>query len=96
MYKLKGELETIQLVMENKFRKPKVEDLKRNIAIVLQQLKGFPLKVAIASLEKALKAKSAKTMINDIQKAKEILFNAVNSSTVVFIKKNPDLILVKM
>lgn len=96
MYKLKGELETIQLVMENKFRKPKVEDLKRNIQIVLQQLKGFPLPKAIASLEKALKAKTAKSMIKDIEKAKEILFNAVNSSTVVFIKKNPDLILVKM
>ena len=96
MYKLKGELETIQLVIENKFRRPKVDDLKRNIQIVLNQLQGFPLRVAISSLEKALKAKTSKTMINDIQKAKEILFNAVNSSTVVFIKKNPDLILVKM
>lgn len=96
MYKLKGELETIQLVMENTFRKPKVEDLKRNIEIVLSQLKGFPLQKAIAFLEKASKAKSAKAMINDIQGAKQILFNAVNSSTVVFIKKNPELILVKM
>ena len=96
MYKLKGELETIQLVMENKFRRPKVEDLKRNIEIVLRQLRGFPLRKAIEFLEKALKSKTAKSMIKDIEGAKQILFNAVNSSTVLFIKRNPDLILVKM
>jgi len=95
LYKLRAELETIQLVMENKFRRPKIEDLKMNINIVLTQLKAFPLPKAIISLENALKAKSAKAMINDIQTAKQILFNAVNSSTVVFIKKNPELILIK-
>ena len=96
LYKLKGELETIQLVMEQKFRKPKPDHLRKNIQIVLNQLKPFALNKAKEHLEKASKAKTAKVMIEDIEKAKEILYNAVKSSTVVFIKKNPDLILIKM
>lgn len=96
LYKLKGSLETIQLVMENKFRRPKIEDLKTNIKLVLDKLKGFSLKKAIDSLEKALTAKSAKLVFKYIDNAKEILFNAINSSTVLFLRKNPELILVKM
>jgi hypothetical protein len=96
LYKLRGELETVQLVVEQKFRRPNVDDLKKNIQIVLNQLQPFSLNKAKEHLEKALKAKNAKAMIKDIETAKQIIFNAVNSSTVVFLKKNPDLILVIM
>jgi uncharacterized protein YjgD (DUF1641 family) len=96
LYKLRGELDTIQLVMENKFRKPKVADIRTNLKIVLSQLQGFDLPKAKEHLENAIKAKSAKKMFEEIEKAKEIVFNAVNSSTVVFIRKNPEVILVRM
>lgn len=96
LYKLKGELETIQLVMENKFRKPKPVDLRKNIQVVLNQLKPFSLDKAKEHLVQASKSKTAKTMIEHIELAKQILYNAVKSHTVLFLRKNPELILVKM
>lgn len=96
MYKLKSELETIKLVIENKFRKPKLEDLKRNIELILTYLNRFSLMVAVKHLENSLKSKSNEGLLKYIEKTIQILYNAVNSATTVFLIKNPELILVKM
>lgn len=90
LYQIKGQLGTISLVMVNKsgFREPKINDIKRNIKIILDSLKFVDLKNIKDKLQSVLET-SSKTKIKAlILSAEEDLYNIVNRITLDWILKN--------
>ena len=94
-YKLHNEINTIQLVIENTFRKPKMEDLENNIEIIMNQLKPFSLKFIESHLKKLLFTLTEKSMLEHLEKVKQFLFKKVNNATKKLIDKHPEFILVR-
>ena len=91
LYKIKGHLGTLGLVIENKsgFRKPKIHDIKKNIQIILSDLNAFDIP-ALKHLKNAYKAKSMKQIEKHLIKAEENLFIIINKQTLNWVLKNKD------
>lgn len=91
LYKIKSQLATIGLVMENKsgFRKPQLSDVKRNIQIILADLGAFDLP-ATKFLKSAYEAKTMKQINQFLIKAEENLYNTINKTTLEWVLKNKD------
>ena len=94
LYKLFGEINTIELVIENTFRKPKKDDLKNNIQSIMDRLHLLNLTVIETNLQKAINSTNAKQMIKYLNEARDVLFKIINDETLHFLKKHPDYILV--
>lgn len=94
LYKLKSEIDTVLLVMENTFRTPPVEDLVRNIKIIRQRVDSVDnTSGAVRNLDLASQAKSAKKMAEYLEKSKKILESLINKSALDFIRKNKNVLI---
>jgi hypothetical protein len=92
LYKIRSELKTIQAVLEQTFRKVKLEQIHGNIQLIIAQLRG---QSEIASLlQSALKQRTPKSISQYLEKASEILFSDINKSTLGFVSQNKNLLLV--
>ena len=92
LYKIRSELETIQAVLEQTFRKPKLEQIYTNLKLVLEQIKGQP---AIRShIENAMKQRTPKAISQYLEKASDLLFDEINKSSLRFVSQNKNLLLV--
>lgn len=94
LYKLKSEIDTVLLVMENKFRTPPVEDLVRNIKIIRNRVDTVPnTSGSVRNLDLASQAKSAKLMAEYLNKSKKMLDALINKSALDFIRKNKNVLI---
>ena len=84
-----NELSTIELVIENTFRKPKLEDVRNNIKIILNQIHSLHLNAIESHLNKAINSLTGKAMIKHLDEAKNMLFKLVNDTTLQFIEQHP-------
>ena len=94
LYKLKSEVDTILLLMENTFRKPPEDELKRNIKIILKGVASTDeAKSAEKYLSLASSANSATKMRDNLEKSKSILDEVINKKSLDFISKNKNVLL---
>jgi hypothetical protein len=92
LYKLKSEMETIQSVLEQTFRKPKLEQIHYNLKLILEQLKGQPTLRSL--IESTLKQRTPKAISQYLEKASDLLFDEINKSSLRFVSQNKNLLLV--
>ena len=90
--KSKTDLETLILVLENKFRKPKLEDVCNNIQIIKQNIGGVSevefKSTLYKDLDKICSYKNQTSIIKNLKKVINYLQKKVNETTLHFIKKN--------
>lgn len=94
-YKLFGELNIIELVIQNTFRKPKIIDIKCNIEIMIDQLQPYNLHAIESHLKQSLDAVSSKAMLKHLNEAKDLFFKKINNAAKKFIQEHPEYILVR-
>jgi hypothetical protein len=92
LYKIQSELETIQAVLEQTFRKPKLEQIHTNLKLVLEQLRGQPTLRSL--IENAMKQRTPKSISQYLEKASDVLFDEINKSSLRFVSQNKNLLLV--
>ncbi len=92
LYQVKGQIGTILLVMENKnkFREPKISDIKNNVKIILGDLKMYPLENIKKKFEVILSTKGKKKIANTLSSIEEDLFDIINRATLEWVLKNKD------
>jgi hypothetical protein len=81
IYKIKSNLQTLLLLLEQTFRKPNLDDVKYNIEIIK---KDIPKNIKISNIENMNKKKLTKTIESLIKKLNEI----INSESIKWINKN--------
>jgi len=90
--KSKTDLETLILVLENKFRKVKLEDVCNNIQIIKQNISGVSevefKSTLYKDLDKICSYKNQTSIIKNLKKVINYLQKKVNETTLHFIKKN--------
>jgi len=90
--KSKTDLETLILVLENNFRKPKLEDICNNIQIIKQNITGVSeveLKPTLhEDLDKICSYKNQTSIIKNLKKVINYIQDRLNETTLHFIKKN--------
>jgi hypothetical protein len=92
LYKIRSELKTIQMVLEQTFRKPKIDQIHTNIRLILEQLHG---QSAVSKLlSSALMQRTPKSISQYLEKASEILYSDINKSTTAFVSQNKNLLLI--
>jgi hypothetical protein len=92
LYKIRSEIKTIQMVLEQTFRKPKIEQIHTNIRLILEQLHG---QSAVSKLlSSALMQRTPKSISQYLEKASEILYSDINKSTTAFVSQNKNLLLI--
>jgi hypothetical protein len=92
LYKIRSELKTIQDVLNQTFRKVKLEQIHGNIQLILAQLRGHSDITSL--LQSALIQRTPKSISQYLEKASEILFSDINKSTLSFVSQNKNLLLV--
>jgi len=92
LYQLKGQIETILLVMENvnNFRNPKISDVKDNIKLILSELEPLPTTDVRRKLEVALNSTKKNKIMKNLKDAEDDLFLIINQITADFVLKNKD------
>jgi len=94
LYKIKSEIDTILLLMENTFRTPPVKDLVENIRIIKERLESTETSVSgVKYLSLAEKSTTAKKMAENLEKSKNIINDLVNKKALDFISKNKNVLL---
>ena len=94
LYKLESEVDTVLLLMENTFRKPPTDDLKRNIKIIMDRVASTDeAKSAEKYLSLAMSSSSAVKMRDYLEKSKSILNAVLNKKSLDFISKNKNVLL---
>ena len=91
--KCKNELEILMLVIENKFRKPKIEDIHYNLSIINQWADEAGLNIS-KQIDSMLNKKSLTSLYKSIDKLALKLFEIVNKSSYLFLKKKSNLNLI--
>jgi hypothetical protein len=90
--KSKTDLETLILVLENKFRKVKLEDVCNNIQIIKQNIGGVSevkfKSTLYKDLDKICSYKNQTSIIKNLKKVINYIQKKVNETTLQFIKKN--------
>jgi len=90
--KSKTDLETLILVLENKFRKVKLEDVCNNIQIIKQNIGGVSevkfKSTLYKDLDKICSYKNQTSIIKNLKKVINYIQKKVNETTLHFIKKN--------
>jgi hypothetical protein len=90
--KSKTDLETLILVLENKFRKVKLEDVCNNIQIIKQNIGGISevefKSTLYKDLDKICSYKNPTSIIKNLKKVINYIKRKVNETTLEFIKKN--------
>lgn len=90
-YKLLSEIKTIQDVINQDFRIPELSDIRTNIRLILERLKGQDAVRKI--LTSTLKITNKKSILQYLEKASDLLFDKINDETIGFISQNKNLLL---
>jgi hypothetical protein len=94
LYKLGSEIDTMLVLMENTFRKPPTDDLRRNIKIILDGVASTDeAPSAVKYLGLAKSATSATKMRDYLEKSKSVLKEVLDKRTLDFISKNKNVLL---
>jgi hypothetical protein len=95
LYKSRGDFEILIKVLENKFRKPKIEDIKTNLKIIYHNISGLVSPKINECFEKLFELNTKKQLITHITKIISNINILVNKQTIKFlkIKKNRNLII---
>jgi hypothetical protein len=92
----KSELEVLSLLLENKFRKPRLEDIKNNLQIIKQSL-SYITAIDISSVSNRIdyicSLQSVKTIKKEIDNLISFISNQINKVSLDFISKNKNLLL---
>jgi hypothetical protein len=91
MYKLRSNLDTILTLLDQDFKKPKMEQIRTNLKRIIEMLKGQ--QEARNLLEIAITKKTPNEVSPYLEKAKEILQEYINKSATAFVSKNKNLLL---
>jgi hypothetical protein len=83
--KCKNELEILLIVLDNKFRKPKLKDIIYNLEKIDEWAKKANIKLKI---DKLIKMKSFTSLYKSIEILANELYDLVNKSSYIFYKKN--------
>jgi hypothetical protein len=83
--KCKNELEILLIVLDNKFRKPKLKDIIGNLQKIDEWGKKANIKLKI---DKLIKMKSFTSLYKSIEILANELYDLVNKSSYIFYKKN--------
>lgn len=96
MSKNKSSLDILLLLLDNKFRKPKLEDIKKNLQIIKQSL-SYITAINLSNVSKKIdyicSLSSVKTMKREIESLINFLFKIINKVSLDFISKNKNLLL---
>jgi hypothetical protein len=92
LYKITSEIKTIQIILEQDFRKPVLDQVRQNIQLIIEQLPGHANVRSI--LDHAIEQRIPKSISQYLEKANEILNKDINDSTLSFVSKNKNLLLV--
>jgi hypothetical protein len=92
LYNVKGQLGTIILVMEdkNKFRKPKMADIKKNLELIWKSLEYLPVTDIRKKLDNALKVNTTTKMKRILEDIEDDLFLIINALTLTWVLNNTD------
>jgi hypothetical protein len=91
----KSELDILSLLLENKFRKPKLEDIKNNLQIIKQSL-SYITAIDLSSVSNRIDyicSLPVKTIKKEIDKLISFLSTKINKVSLDFISKNKNLLL---
>jgi hypothetical protein len=92
----KSELEVLSLLLENKFRKPRLEDIKNNLQIIKQSL-SYITAIDLSSVSNRIdyicSLQSVKTIKKEIDNLISFLSIKINKVSLDFISKNKNLLL---
>ncbi len=91
--KCKNELEILMLVIENKFRKPKIDDIHYNLSVIDKWADEAGLNIS-TSIKKMMNKKSFPSLYKSIDKLVLKLFQIINKSSYLFLKKKSNLNLI--
>jgi ABC-type iron transport system FetAB ATPase subunit len=75
---------------KNKFRTPKMSDIKKNIKLIIDALQFYPVKRIVDKLNSALKTNSRARLENILVDVEDDLFQMVNRATLDWVLKNKD------
>ena len=92
--KNRSELDIIALIVDNKFRKPRKEDVVRNLKIVkddVAKVKKLPVKEDFGFLIDKVCAMPLNKMKPEIEKLSDYLKSVVNADAKAFLDHNPDI-----
>lgn len=95
LYKSRGDLDVLILILENKFRKSKIEDIQTNLNIIYHNISGLISPKINECFEKLFQINTKKQLITHINKIISNINILVNKQTIKFlkIKKNRNLII---
>jgi hypothetical protein len=94
IYKAKSELDTLLLVLNNKFRKPALKDIFNTLQIIKQNLSGvfdIPLKDVTTKIDKICLYNSYSKVESEIEELRDYLFKIASEQSLDFISKNKNL-----
>jgi hypothetical protein len=83
--KCKNELEIILIVLDNEFRKPKRTDIDNNLNEINKWAQEAGINININNI---INKKTSGSLYKSIEKLKDKLFDLVNKSSYIFLKKN--------
>jgi len=96
MSKNKSSLDILLLLLDNKFRKPKLEDIKKNLQIIKQSI-SYITAINLSNVSKKIdyicSLSSVKTMKREIESLISFLSKIINKVSLDFISKNKNLLL---
>jgi hypothetical protein len=94
--KARSDLDVLILILQNEFRKPKLNDIKINLQIIKQQLSyntEYKLNNISSSIDKICKSSSLEQIEKNIQSLSDMLSYIVNKSGLKYIMQNKNLII---
>lgn len=86
--KIRADLDTLILVLENTFRKPKVSDIVKSLSTVKENYGEFQ-----RELLKIEKLKTLPSLKKAIEKLRDKVYKIVNDETIKYLRKNKQLLL---
>lgn len=94
--KARSDLDVLILILQNEFRKPKLNDIKTNLQIIKQQLSyntEYNLNHISSSIDKICKSSSLEQIEKNIQSLSDMLSYIVNKAGLNYLTKNKNLII---
>ena len=86
--KIRADLDTLLLVLETKFRKPKVSDIIKSLERVRETYQVFEKEIS-----KIEKLKTLPSLKKGIEKLRDKVYKIVNDETIKYLRKNKQLLL---
>ena len=91
--KARADLDILLLILEQQFRKPKMDDIKNNLKIIENNIQPLNLKMLNNALIKTCKIQQKTALIKSIENIRNKIYNIVNKKTLDYIIKNKNLLL---